>query len=90
MIHAAFIDRIMRDVKALDVWPALRPGGDPGNEADLIPPKIPARVKARHWWRVQVRRELPNEQMVRDRLRAMEERGIVDFTGNDSWKLRRS
>jgi len=38
---------------------------------------------------VNIKREIPTEQKVRDILRNMKERGIVDFAGNDSWMLRR-
>jgi hypothetical protein len=89
IIHNEFIEHIRRDVKLIHVTPTLRPGGDPSNEANHIPPRPPIHVRLRHLWRVNVKREIPTEQKVRDILRNMKERGIVDFVGNDSWMLRR-
>ena len=59
------------------------------NEADHVPPTPPNRLSLRHWWRVTAKRELPTEQKVRDILRSMKARGVVDFAGDDSWTLRR-
>lgn len=89
IIQTEFIQHVLRDVKHKHITPTLRPGGDPENEADHIPPKTPMGFRLRHWWRVAVKRELPTEENVRDILRTMKGKGFVEFVGNDSWTLRR-
>jgi hypothetical protein len=75
-------------VKFVHIFPTLRPGGNPNNEADHVQPKTPIRVRLRYWWRVTINRELPSEEKVRDILRNLKTKGFVDFAGNDSWRLR--
>jgi hypothetical protein len=77
----------LRGMHHLRYLPALRPGGDPFNEADRIPTPVPLRVRLRYGWRIKVKREIPTEQKVRDILRSLKARGYLEFTGEDSWRL---
>ena len=76
-------------MKFVHIFPTLRPGGNPTNEANYVRPKTPIRVRLRYWWRVKINREIPSEKKVRNILRNLKTKGFVDFAGNDSWSLRR-
>jgi hypothetical protein len=49
----------------------------------------PRWIIVRHGGGVTVKCELSTEQQVRDLLRSMKTKGLVDFAGDDSWKLHR-
>jgi hypothetical protein len=82
-----FLGYALRGFTKFNLLPRCRLGGDPFNEADLIPPKVPWRITLRYKWRYWIRREVPSEEKLRDALRNMATRGIVEFIGDDSWQL---
>jgi hypothetical protein len=90
MIHNEFLRPASRGLQPMRWIPRVRPGGDVFNEADLIYPKIPWRIRARYKWRLKVGGDLPTERKLQDMLRAMSTLGLVIFAGDDRWQLARS
>ena len=76
IIQNEFIKHVLRDVKSEYLFNRLKLGGYPENEADHLPPKRSIWANTRHWWRVNVKRELPTEEKVRDILRSRRQKAL--------------
>jgi len=88
-IENEFRGRTLIDMNYLRYLPTVRPGGSPLNEEDRVWTKIPIRLRIRYWWRLKVMRAIPTEEKVRDILRVLKTRGLVQYAGDDKWRLDR-
>ena len=88
-IENEFRARTLTDMSPLRYLSTVRPGGSLLNEEDHVLTKIPLRLRTRYWWRLKVMRAIPTEEKVRDILRVLKTRGLVQYAGDDTWRLDR-
>jgi hypothetical protein len=86
-MHNAMLGHLLRDIPLRYTLMTVRPGGDPLNEDDAVAPKTPLPITLKYWWRRSVMQELPAEKKLRDTLRSMKERGLVDYVAEDFWRI---